>query len=227
MPYNTLGQIMSLATLRAGRRADLSASDVSAAVNMAGTEVAAREVDASLESVTTLSVESAYDDYLVPLPSGFLEPISVTLIQPSNSTAASAVSSWRTLTPISVAEIDASGSSTTGVPTSFAFYGHSLELFPSPNSDFSLQLRFRQGWAELTEEGDVPSLSTPWRQAVLYKTEEHLHRILQDGQGEALAQRRYLDYVSSLKDDRARRQMIENRQGISLTAYGNRGRRRT
>lgn len=226
MPTYDLGNIMSFATANAGRRADIGESTVSRLANEAYFEVASAADPKELESVTTLSVDSGPADYVVGLPSDFDEPITATLIVPSNVTGSSEVSSWKTLEQISVAEHDASGSSTTGEPTGFAFFGGSMELSPSPESRYSLQLRYRAQPVDLTSTSSVPSISTMWRRAIVLKTEENIHRYVGDPASAQNANTRYLQLVSQLRSDAAQRQRLQDLPAMDMTAYNNRGRRK-
>lgn len=226
MPSYTLGNMMSFATANAGRRADIGESDASRLVNEAYFEVAQASNPRGLESLKTFSIDSGADDYVLSLPSDFLEPITLALIKPSTSTASSQVSSWQTLRRMSLADLDASGSSTTGTPKKFAWYGSSIELWPSPDSKYSLQMRYRAQPSDLTSTDAVPSVDTPWRQAIVLKTEEKIHNFVGDLAKAQFANGRYLQYVSQLKTDEARRQSAEHPPSISMTAYSNRGRRK-
>lgn len=208
MPAYTLGEIMSQATARVGRRADLDASTVSFLANEAALEVHAIYPVASSESSTMLSVVSGSPS--LALPAG-CETLTMLSLQSGGSGS--------TLLRTSFEEIDSYGTAG-GTPTRFAYQGDTLELRPVPNSNWSALARFRVAYQDMTATGDVPSLATPWRAAVVMKLEEKLHLFLGNGVGAAMAQQRYLGYVSMLRNDDARRQSSELVRGVRVLYDG-------
>lgn len=208
MPAYTLSEVMSKATTRIGRRADISLSEASFWANAAYMEIAAMENHALLESSFLTSTVSG--DSHITLPADFGEPISFTLVW-SNSTASSAISSRRTLHRLSISDAEVQGPDPSGIPEAFMFFGDAIELVPSPNSAYSFVGRYRAQASDLTDPAAVPSLSTPWRHAWLLKTERYLFEYLGNAAGAAAAENRYLAYANALKSDEARRQSGELR----------------
>lgn len=207
MPAWTLGEYISTLTKSVGRRADITASDASAYVNRAIQHVANNEHHALMEGLEVLSVGSGTS--VVTLPTDLLEPLSVLLVTASTVTTDSALSSFRTLQPVSLEVIDNEGWLPIGEPTRFAFFGNQLELRPSSDTTRDLQVRYLVAQSDLTEEDSVPSLSTPWREAALYKAQELVFKeLLDDPAKKAEAQNDYLAFVGALKSDTARRQAL-------------------
>ena len=208
MPAYTLGEIMSFATSAIGRRADISASDASRMANEAYFEVFYASDPEEGEKIAVSSTSTGENK--IERPTDFHIPISATLIyQPSWSTASSAHSSHITLGLISTREMDAKNPQPSGVPKEIAFYNSWVELYPSPNSAYSFQFRYRAHPEDLTSTASVPSLSTPWRKAVELKTREHLANFVEDTVNEDKAKVDYLRYVSMLKTAKARQQSGE------------------
>lgn len=203
MPNWTLGEIMSTATRRAGRRADFPASVVSQIANTAIQWVADHENHASLESSHWTSLSSGATS--CPLPTGCAELLTATLVW-SWSTASSAVSSRATLTRLSPTDADKRGPDPAGTPNAFLPYAGRVEFFPSLNSAYSALFRFRAQPSDLTDTSAVPSLSTPWRYAALLKTEQLLREDVGDHAGAAMAEGRYQSYAGSVRNEDARRQ---------------------
>lgn len=224
MPSYTLSEIMSIATGNVGRRADIDASTVSRMVNEAYFEVFyatdPQEGEKIAVSSTTTGVQR------VELPSDFLEPISAALIYRSGSTADSNHSSYVTLKLTSPEMLDGRNPQPSTVPEEICFFNSWAELYPSPNSAYSFQLRYRNQPEDMVSLTSLPSLSTPWRKAVVLKTEELLWQYLGNPEGVQSAQMRYLEYTSHIETDRARRQKSSQLRTNVQPSWGHGGRRR-
>lgn len=211
MPSYSLGEIMSQATARVGRRADIETSVASFWANAAYFEVATAAPHALLERIAVSSTTSS--EPRISLPSDFGEPISFALI--ARSSASSTELSYSTLAVVDHSYIDVNGPGS-GQPDRLALFNTYLELWPSPNSAYSVQIRYKSMVTDLTATSDLPSLSTPWRHAVLLKTETHLHEFLGNDAGAHASEMRYLNYVSRLDTDEAKRQKAQGRQGVTV-----------
>lgn len=207
MPAYTLGEIMSEATYGAGRRADFDASRVSFWANEAGMEVAQAYPTALSEKTAFLSFASG--TAVASLPTDFDSPILFSWMSGGSGT---------TLTRVSPGVVDSMGTAG-GIPTHFCFFGSSIEVRPIPNSAMTVHVRYRRQWEDMTSTSSTPSLSTPWRRAIVDKLEAKLHAKVGNAQGEALAMQRYLSYVQSLPSDDARRQQGQWPQGVSMPGY--------
>lgn len=223
MPSYTLSELMSFATLEAGRRDDIAASVVSRLVNESYQEVCVETDPEGLERIAVSSTTTG--ENRISLPSDYYEPISATLIY-STSTASSAHSSHYTLRRASIADMDARNPQPSGVPQEIAFFADWMELHPSPNSAYSLQLRYRSQVTDMTATSDVPSVGTPWRRAIVIKTKKRIFDILGDQAGAMSAEIEYQAYVSKLKTDAARRQKLQSSEMGMKPLYGFYGGRR-
>jgi hypothetical protein len=224
MPAYTLSECMSFATTEAGRRDDIAASVVSRLVNEAYMEVAVETSPEALERIAVSSTTTG--ENRISLPTDFYEPISASLVyMPSWSTSSSQHSSYYTLKRVAVSALDRKNPQPSGVPTEIAFFGDWMELYPSPNSAYSLQIRYRSQVTDMTATSDVPSVGTPWRRAIVIKTKARIYDMLGDFAGSQAANTEYLQYVTKLKTDAARRQAMESSEmGVKVLSYG--GRRR-
>lgn len=220
MPRYTLNELISFSITQAGRRTDIPSSFVSHLVNEAYFEVALDAPPQESERIAVSSTTSG--EGKIDLPHDFVEPTSMSLIWRSGSTAASNLSSHRTLARISVAEADARQPDAVGVPTEFAFYNSWIELYPSPNSSYSLQLRYKSMVTDLVEGDQTPSMSTPWRRAIQWKTVANIHRFVENYAAAQDADNKYLQFVSKLKTDEARRQSGQWRM-YATPMYGGKG----
>lgn len=216
MPAWTLGDLASEATKFAGYRSDLALSDVSRLVNQAYSEVAQAANHKLLESKTIFSVNSGTS--ILALPADHLETINISLSTNLGS------GSNRTLEPTTSEWADARGYYPVGEPMKYFEYGTSIQLWPSANSSAnttvssgrSYEMRYRARATDLVATGDVPSVDTEWRWAILLRTEALVHKTVGNRQEAAEAQTEYFTYVSSLKDAQARRQMARGRFALSL-----------
>jgi hypothetical protein len=223
VPAYTLGEILSSATAAIGRRDDIPVSDASRLANDAYFEVWYATMPEEAEAIAVSSTTSGENK--IELPSDFHAPISAALVyRPSWSTASSARSSYLTLTLRDAASFDGKSPEPVGVPAEIAFFNSWIELWPSPNSAYSFQLRYRRHPTDLTSLTSVPSLSTPWRKAVELKTREYLADFVGDEERSQKAQVQYLRYVSTLKTAQAVRQSGEFDQGFK--AFVSKGGRR-
>lgn len=214
MPNWTLGELMSQATLRAGRRSDIAASTVSLWVNQAIQDVALEAPQALLEKIAISSTSSG--ENRITLPSDYYETVSLSYLSATYGSA-------YTLTRRSEVGLDADGFSPIGKSTHYALYNNWLELWPSPDSSYSLQLRYRGYPSDLTATSAVPSLDTEWRYVALLRAEQYIHEYLGNYDDAQLAAVRYLTRVSALKDVYAKRHA--SRDGMRASLPLRRGRR--
>lgn len=202
---------MSALTLSTGERADISQSLASQYVNRGYRHVAERERNALQESVATASIGSGTST--VTLPTAMMEPISLALITESSQTTGSRTSSYRTLSRVGLERIDIEPWETIGEPAFFAFFGNQIEIRPSSNTTRLLVVRYLAEPSDLTETSSIPSLTTSWREPVLFKAQELVFKeLLHDPAKKAEAQADYIAAVSSLKNTEARRESGEYRK---------------
>src|SRR3990167_93340 len=127
MPSWNLGELMSKAKARIGRRSDLTASEVSFWVNQAYFDVSDAVPHALQERLAVSSTTSG--ENRIDLPGDFSEFINISM-EWSWSTATSRVSSHKTLHPISASRADADGFLPPGEPEAYIAYNRWLELWP-------------------------------------------------------------------------------------------------
>jgi hypothetical protein len=213
MPAYTLGELMSQATHRVGNRWDLPASIVSFWANAAYFEVADKVQHAMHERLAVSSTTSG--ENRIDLPVDFGSPMVFSLNW-SWSTLSNGQRSYQTLTPISAIEYDAMAEVPVGIPTRYVLFSDWMELHPSPDSGYSVQLRYRSMATDMVATSDIPSMSTPWRHAVLLKLEQHLHEHVGNLPAAMAAERRFISYAESTPTDAARRQSSQHPTGIHV-----------
>jgi hypothetical protein len=123
--------------------------------------------------------------------------------------------SSRTLRRINESQADIQDPDALGVSDTYVLFRDFIEFWPSPNSAYSVQLRYRQWAPDLTGLTDTPSLSTPFRHAVLLKSEQFLHEYLGNDERAVNAEFRYQQFLSQVATDEGRRQKGQSRGGVA------------
>lgn len=214
MPDWTLGTIGSQATKRIGFRDDISLSDVSFWVNQAQVDFVRDVPDLLSEKTHWFSLSSG--DSVVALPTSWVETIVI-----SHQTT----SSTKTIRQIAPEVADSLGYYPVGEPAGYFIYNKDIQFWPSANSSENTTAassgrsylhRYKSYPADMVELTDEPEVAYEHRKAILYKTEVFLHELLGNLEEAAISEVRYANFVSSLKDSIARRQVAKTRFAVSL-----------
>ncbi len=193
----SLAQVCSRATEMAGGRMDWTLSDTSFFANLAAQEVAQFAGHLPKEAIAVSSTTSGENRYA--LPTDFDYPTALTLYQGSSATTGSRMTTSIPLLGRDANWADSRNLPDAGVPGHYVLYATFFELYPSPNSAYSLQLRYVQHQPTLI-------LDERWHPAWLYKTVELLEASRNNVEGEAMARNRYLSYVNTIPSDRQLKQ---------------------
>lgn len=216
MPILTVGQILSSATRMAQGRGDVTLSEATFYLNLAYSEIASVVGHTPLEALAVSNTTSGEDKYQIPADFGSL--IAVTLYQGSSSTATTSNST--TIVPLRQQDarwIDAQSITddvSPGVPSDYVQYATWLQLYPSPNSAYSLLMRYNAKPTTLVNSTDTPALDERWHAGLIYKTAELLEAARGNVEGEALARNRYINFMSVLPTDKALKQ--KDRTGMGM-----------
>lgn len=205
----SLGQVCSRATEMAGGRLDWTLSDVSFWSNVALQEVAQQSGHINKEGIAVSSTTTGENRYA--LPSDFDYPTSLTLYQGSDST--NDTSRMTTAIPLvgrDASWADARSRPDNGVPENYVLYATFFELYPSPTSAYSMQLRYMTKHPTLVQSGETCLLDDRWQPAWLYKTTELLEASRNNVEGEMVAHNRYLQYIATVPTDRQLKQRDRN-----------------
>lgn len=204
-----LGQIMSIATTLNQGRLDYSPSELSLAANLACGEVSTRIPHRYLEGIAVSSTTSG--ERRMDLPSDFDYALTVSITSGSG---------WRKpLQERQVAWLDSLGTQL-GEPTYYVHYGSWLELAPSPDSSYSLEMRYTAKVSSLVSSVDTPNLAERYHYAVALKTAEIAAMMRNDIDQEAICRARYLSYMGSTPSDLAYQQRAQ--EGMSVALQRNR-----
>jgi hypothetical protein len=225
-----LGQVCSMATTIAGGRLDFSLSEASSYANLAYHEVASRiNAHRPKEALAVSSTSSGQNR--MAMPADFDYSLALTLYIPSASTQTS-TGTWtvplrlRDYRWIDAQPVNGNNSltnTTAGIPEAYVVAASWLELWPSPNSAYSMQLRYMTKTPMLINSTDTIILDDRWHQAVLFKTVEFLEMARNNVEGELLARNRYLSYVGSTPNDYALRSKERTGMVMRLKYKGDEG----
>jgi len=198
----TLATVQSTATAMIGNRSDLVGSTASLLANQALQEVWAALPHDLQEKIAVSSTTSGEDK--ITLPSDFGEVIS---LSDQSSTPP------RLLSATNTDEID-SDSTMLSRPTTYALYSSWIELYPSPDSAYSIQLRYRARPSVLTETTDASSLDTVYDYAWAMRTASLYADYLNDGEQGMFWNNKYIEYMTKTRSDLAKRQ--SSREGMHV-----------
>lgn len=209
----SLGDVCSLATQFSGGRADVSLSEASRLANIAYQEVAQMYGHRPPQSIAVSSTTSGENRYATP--SDFDYVTAFTIYQGSSATTGS-----RTTTPIPLIQrdanwVDAQTLTPSGIPSHYVNYSTYVEVWPSPNSAYSMQLRYQAKLATLVNSTDTLALDDRWHPAVAFKAAEYCAAARNYTEGEAMARNRYLSYVNTIPSDTQLKQ--RDRASMSLS----------
>ena len=211
-----LGTCISLASKLAGGRNDWVLSEASQWANNALEQVA-QSVGAHHKPREAIAISSSTSGgNRIALPTDFDAPLAFTMYVGSTSTATTS----RTTNEVPLIQRDAAWVDAQpsqfygGIPSNYVWYATWLELFPSPNSAYSLQLRYNTKQPVLSLSTNTPALDQVWGQAWMYKTAELLSASRGDSSNEALNRNRYINYVRGVETDLAKAQKDRRSQTL-------------
>lgn len=196
----SLGNVLSYATTFAGGGIDWLASEVSFYANLAAQEIATQVWHQPLEALAYSSTTSG--ENRVSLPTDFDSAIAL------SNLSTDGVTGGRLLRMETGDWIDSQSTVDNAEPEVFALYSTWMELYPTPDSAYSLQLRYVARQPTLVESTSTPAFDQRWHPAWLHKTTELLCASRGNPEGEAVARNRYQSTMGSIKDDRTLRQQV-------------------
>ena len=205
MPIMSLAQLMSTATTYAAR-SDLPGSEVSLYVNAAAEFVGIVIGHAGQEALAISSTTSGENRIAVPTDYAYgvsLSNLSLPVTTPQ-----------RDLTKRDAAWIDSQGT-TLSVPQYWADYATWIEVWPSPDSSYSLQLRYTTKTPTLVASSDTLPFREHYHFATALKAESLIHAARGNLEGESVAEARFVNWMNNLPSDRAKLQQ-QVKQGMNV-----------
>ena len=203
MPLWTLGNCMSFATAALGNRSDIAVSTASHWANVAHIALTNALEPQGLEGLAVSSTTSG--ENRITLPTDFMAAINLSNI---SSTPPSI------LDPDQAFDFD-SALTTFAAPLKYALYGNSMELWPTPDSSYSLQLRYQVRPSVLTNATASPSFDTRWGMAWCYETTALLANSIKEWDTGTFHHGKYLQEMVSVPSDKALRQ--RDRAGMRIS----------
>jgi len=202
-----LQDLLSEATTIAGTPPGLPTSRVSQLANQAIRGIAARLPHPELEEVATGSTVTSSNEATLPSDCEAILCLSF-------DTDVAGVGG-RVIRQAAPWELDAVSDGTEqGIPRMYISWQTWLEFYPSPDSAYSLLLRYRKRVSDITSLTARASLDTRYDQAVLLKTVEYLHLRKGEYDKVALAREMYERELKQIPNWYAVRQ--QNRTGMGL-----------
>ena len=214
----TLDTIVSRATAALGNRLDISLSDGSFWANV-GQETVWDLLPHDLQEKLAVSSTTSGENRIT-LPSDFQELLNIRLSSGSNHNDV--------LQQINLDTIDSnmpeggvlgsfSVSTALGVPTHYLPYADFIELRPSPDSAYSVQMRYRGQLATLVATTDRLSVTTRFGEAVFLKTTQLLaDNVVRDFNSGAAFGDRFVRFMFAMPNDRALRMRERHDVGVAL-----------
>lgn len=203
----TLGQVMSSATAFLGNRADIPVSTVSLFANQAALDINFAVEPQDVEGFAVSSTTSGENK--ITLPTDFYSAIAL-----SNQS----VSPPYMLRKLNASDID-SAMTTVSRPDYYVLYDSWMELWPSPDSAYSLQLRYQARPSVMTSLTAMPSFDTRFGIAWMYKTTSYLARSVKDYETAQAMDASYLQVMATIPTDLALRQRDRNGQNVRLALH--------
>lgn len=209
----TLGTVMSEATSMIGARSDISMSRCSFYANQAAAFIWRVEHQDLSEAIAVSSTTSGENK--ITLPSDFEQLISVSNLSTNPPTLLSAANTD---------DID-SNWTYRGEPQQYALYSNHIQWWPTPDSAYSLQLRYRSKYATVTATGGTFSIGTRYDMAHIYLTASYIADSVYDRENAALLQAKFVGQMATMPSDLAMRQRAREGMRISMP-HGPRGTQR-
>ena len=201
----TLATCMSNATNVIGERADISLSRCSHWANVAALDVQQAIEPQQMEAIAISSTTSGENK--ITLPTDFYSALDVSNL---SQTPPYLLSKWN------VYDVD-SNMTDQGMPTNYVMYSTWMELWPSPDSSYSIQLRYQARPSVLTATTATPSFDTRFGIAWLYRTAEYLADSVKDFETAAVYRQKYLSALATIPSDTALRQRDKNANNIRFS----------
>lgn len=200
----TLGQVMSEATSMLGNRVDVTQSRASFYANQAAAFIWRVENHDLAEAIAVSSTTSGENK--VTLPSDFEQVISISNIS---------MSPPQLLTAVNTDDLD-SDWTFVATPTRYALYSTHVQWWPSPDSSYSMQIRYRSKYAQIAATGGFFSIGTRYDMAHLYLTASMIADGVHDFENSAFFGQKFASTMASMPSDLAMRQRSREGMRVSL-----------
>ena len=199
----TLADFLSRSTAGMVNRGEMTLSAASFWINEAQRHVWEMLPHALHERIAVSS--TTVNENRISLPTDFDAMIGV-----SNLSATPA----RPLEAINARQAD-SWSATTATPTHYMQYADWLELYPKPDSAYSLQLRYYAQPSDMTATTTAPSVGTRYHRAVFLRAKQYIAEELRDFEAAGQAAAMFRDEMA-VPSDWDKRRKANRMLGLAL-----------
>lgn len=211
----SLGQIISHAT-RLAVTPSMTLSEASEYANVAIAHVAQAAGVQHAPKETVAFASTSTSDNRLGFPTDFDYALGVKVGVPTSwSTATSRDTAWAGLAKEIAPWGSPYQSGDSGTPQRYAEFATWFELRPSPDSAYSVELRYARKLSDLTDSSATPALDEQWGWAVVCKTAELIAATSGQSFAERANARRFAEYVTTLRVDQGRKRMDERGQYMS------------
>lgn len=210
-----LAQIVSHAT-RLSANVGMTLSEASEYANIAIGYVSQAAGVQHAPKETCAFASTSTSDCRLAYPADFDYTLGVKVGVPGSwSTATSRTTAWVPLLKEPAPWGSPYQSDTSGQPEKYAEFSTWFELRPSPDSAYSVELRYMRKLSELTTSTSTPALDEQWGWAAVLKAAELIAAVSSNLTAENGHRRRYAEYVTSLRVDQGRKRMDERGMHMS------------
>lgn len=203
----TLGTVMSEATAMLGNRTDVAQSRVSFYANQAAAFIWRVENHDLAEQIAVSSTTSGENK--ITLPSDYEQLINISNL---SQTPPQLLKPWNT------DDVD-SDWTYLGEPTNYVLYSNHIQFWPSPDSSYSLQIRYRSKYATVAATGNTFSIGTRYDMAHLYLTASYVADSVYDRENAAVMYQKYSSCMVTMPSDLAMRQRAREGMRISMPSH--------
>lgn len=207
MALMTLATIISHAT-RLAQDARIPMSQASEYANIAISIVGQADGIQHAPKETVGFASTTTSDNRLGFPTDYDYTLGLKLGVPTSwSTATSRDTSWVGLDKQPATWNDPYQSGSSGEPRFYNEFATWFELMPSPDSRYSVEIRYMRKTSELTNSTATPPFDEQWHWAVALKTAELISQNNSDFTNESANRSRYKTYLSELRPDQGKKRM--------------------
>lgn len=207
MPLLSLAQLISHAT-RLAQDPRIPMSQASEYANLAIGIVGQADGIQHSPKETVGFASTTTSDNRIGFPVDYDYAIGLKLGVPTSwSTATSRDTRWVGLDKQPAPWNDPYQSGSSGEPRFYNEFATWFELMPSPNSAYSVEMRYMRKTSEITDSSATPPFDEQWHWAVALKTAELIAQNNSDFTNESANRQRYRTYLSELRPDQGKKRM--------------------
>ena len=146
------------------------------------------------------------------LPDNFLEPIRLQITSGNTSTL-------EMVGTFEISKLRMEANNTTGTPTNFTLIDGSIEVFPTPDTNYDLQILYYQSIPPLVNNLDTNWILTNYPDAYLYGSLIHSAPFLMDDERTATWAALYKAAVSAINNESVRSKTSGSGGRIKIRSY--------